>query len=218
MFLKINNTRPVVWPNIENELKPFKKYFKGKILNAGAGNRDISAIIEGKLINLDFSNGLHNSNIHIKSTLENIPINNDYFDVIICNAVLEHVENIDLVMNEFYRILKSNGYLYVCVPFMQPIHNDPRDYRRYTQDGLIQLMEKYNFSVIKLNPIHSVYHTLGWIIHEWLSSKRSFIYWFLKLIMYPIIRYKTKTSKHTVFSISSAFSVISQKKDRIKQL
>ncbi|MDY0016728.1 MAG: methyltransferase domain-containing protein [Candidatus Delongbacteria bacterium] len=211
MFLKTNSRRPVVWPKIEKELEPFQKYFKGKILNAGSGNRDISSIVEGELFNLDLPMGSHNSNIHIKSTLEKIPVTNEFFDVIICNAVLEHVENVNLVMDEFFRVLKPGGYLYICIPFMQPVHNDPKDYRRYTSDGLIQLLEKYNFSVIDLKSIHSVYHTLGWIIHEWLSSEKSVIYWLLKQILYPIIKYKTKVSRKTVTSISSAFGAISQK-------
>ena len=215
MFLRANNNRPVVWQSLEAELGPFRKYFKGKVLNAGAGNRDISNIIEGELVNLDIPDGSHNSNIHIAAPLEKIPVEKEIFDVIICNAVLEHVEDVDSVMREFYRVLKPGGYLYIGVPFMQPEHKDPKDFRRYTADGLAQLLEKHSFNIIEIRSIHSVYHTMGWIVHNWLTSEKKFSYWLLRQIIYPVLRYKTRTSKTNIDSISSAFGAIAKKKENV---
>ena len=203
--------RPVIWPTLQEELADYLSYFQGRVLNAGAGNRDISGFIDGKVYNLDLPVGIHNQNIHLMAALESVPVRDSSFDAIICNAVLEHVENPDSILSEFHRILKDGGYLYICVPFMQPEHKDPKDFRRYTKDGLRKLAEDYLFSVIKIEAAHSVYHTLGWIIHEWLSSRRCFSYFILKLILYPILLFKTKFSRIKIDKIASAYRILARK-------
>ena len=46
----------------------------------------------------------------------NISYNNDTFDVVYSQGLYEHFINIDALLNEQIRILKSNGYLYIDVP------------------------------------------------------------------------------------------------------
>ena len=67
----------------------------------------------------------------------------DKFDFFVFNQTIDHLYNPFMAVENIYQYVKPGGYLYICIPFMQPIHNDPKDYRRYTSDGLIQLLEKY---------------------------------------------------------------------------
>lgn len=43
----------------------------------------------------------------------NLPYENNFFDVIHANQVIEHLTNIDLFINEIYRILKPGGYVLI---------------------------------------------------------------------------------------------------------
>ena len=117
-----------IFASIEEELAPYKEFFKGNELNAGAGNRDIRPLVAGTLFNQDIAEGLHSANIHISSPLHKIPKPSGFFDTIICNAVMEHVRNPHEVMDEFARVCKPGGHLYLCIPFMQPEHKDPTDF------------------------------------------------------------------------------------------
>src|SRR5262249_9649714 len=128
-----------VWPSLEEEIGEYRHYLKGKVLNAGAGMRDISSIVDGELVNQDLPEGPFNKNIQIYSPIHEIPVGEDHFDAVICNAVLEHVANPVEVVREIHRVLKPGGYFYVCVPFLQPEHLCPTDYQRYTKDGLRKL-------------------------------------------------------------------------------
>jgi SAM-dependent methyltransferase len=202
---------PVVWPALGDELRDYLPYFTGRVLNAGAGNRDLTGIVEGEVINQDIPSGLHNDNIHIYSPLHQIPREDGYFDAIICNAVLEHVRNPDEVIQEFNRVLKAGGYLYLCIPFLQPEHLDPTDFQRYTKDGLRALVEQNGLEVVKMEGVHSVYHTLAWIVHEWLRSADCWRYRLLRRILYPVLRYQTKHSRAYVDSIASAYRVLARK-------
>ena len=45
-----------------------------------------------------------------------IPYGNEYFDVVICNHVLEHVDNDIKGMSEIFRVLKNGGFAILQVP------------------------------------------------------------------------------------------------------
>lgn len=163
-----------IFPPIEVEFGPYRHLFKGNVLNAGAGNRDISSLVEGRLYNQDISTGLHNASIDFYSPLHEIPTADGFFDTIICNAVLEHVSNPDEIMEEFARVCAAGGTLYLTIPFMQPEHRDPTDFQRYTIDGISLLCERHGFEVVEARGVHSVYTTLAWIAHEWLTPVQGF--------------------------------------------
>lgn len=201
----------IVWPELGIEFGDYSRYFRGNVLNAGAGGRDISPFINGHLYNQDIKGALNTQNIDFYATLHNIPIMNEFFDTIICNAVLEHVEDPSAVMQEFFRVLKPGGYLYVVVPFLQPEHLDPTDFQRYTKDGLWTLATRHGFEVLTIEGIHSVYHTLACIIQEWLTSKRTVVSLVLRIVLFPLLRYQCRHSRTYVHSIASAYRVLAQK-------
>ncbi|NOZ47507.1 MAG: methyltransferase domain-containing protein [Chlorobi bacterium] len=52
----------------------------------------------------------------VKLDVHNIPFDDNTFDVLMCNHVLEHVDNDKKVMQEFYRVLKPGGWGIFQVP------------------------------------------------------------------------------------------------------
>jgi ubiquinone/menaquinone biosynthesis C-methylase UbiE len=201
-------TMEEIFPPIEKELGPYRHYFKGKVLNAGAGRRDISSLVEGTLFNQDIQAAPH---VDVVGPLHQIPVEDAFFDTIICNAVLEHVENPDEVMAEFHRVCRPGGVLYLTVPFMQPEHLDPTDYQRYTLPGLERLVAAHGFEVTDSGGVHSVYVTLAWIAREWLAHKRTFAGAVLRRVLYPYLRRRCRDSEEYVHSLASAYRVIGVK-------
>lgn len=67
--------------------------------------------------NLTYTTGDYNSPIaDIHFDLHKAPFEDNSFDVIFCNHVLEHVENAEVCMKELYRIMKPNGWGIFQVP------------------------------------------------------------------------------------------------------
>lgn len=195
----------------EDELKDYQKYFIGKVLNAGSGYRDITGFIKGKVYNLDLANSPNAEKIDIAGSILKIPIKDDFFDSIICNAVLEHVSDPNKALSEMYRVLKRKGYLYLCTSFMQPEHKDPEDYWRFTKDGLATIVKNNKFKIIKIEGVHKYSQTIGWIIIEWAKTKNSFIYYpfrvFMKLFLYLL----TKYSNTFIESAASGYRLLARK-------
>lgn len=52
----------------------------------------------------------------VKMDIHQIPYQDNSFDVIMCNHVLEHVEDAHKVMSEFYRVMKKGGWGIFQVP------------------------------------------------------------------------------------------------------
>ena len=52
----------------------------------------------------------------IQANVMNLPFESDFFDFIICNHVLEHVENVATALTEIHRTLKSGGTSVTQVP------------------------------------------------------------------------------------------------------
>ncbi len=78
-------------------------------------------------------------------------ITDDYFDLIVCTEVLEHVLNPFKAVKEIYRILKKGGLTFVTTPFNFRIHGPLPDCWRFTEHGLRELFK--DFVIIELNAI-----------------------------------------------------------------
>ena len=126
--------------------------------------------------------------------LEAMPFADAVFDTVICNAVLEHVRSADKVFAELARVLRPGGHMMLAVPFLQPFHPCPGDYRRYTQDGLADLANQAGLTVIAAHPVHSAAQTLGWIAWEIALEKNSRL---LRGLIWPLIYVATRLSLRT---------------------
>jgi len=46
----------------------------------------------------------------------NLPFKNNFFDIIICSEILEHVPHYEKIISEMRRVIKNNGYIIITVP------------------------------------------------------------------------------------------------------
>ena len=67
-------------------------------------------------------------NIDIVSSIEDIPVEDESFDVILCTEVLEHVPEPMLAIKEMARILKPGGHIFITAPLGSGLHQLPYHY------------------------------------------------------------------------------------------
>ena len=89
-------------------------------------------VVEG-YVNLDL---FALAGVDVAANAEHLPFPDGVFQRVGGDAVLEHVEQPEAVMREIERVLAPGGFAHVVTPFCHPFHEYPRDFRRFTPDGL----------------------------------------------------------------------------------
>lgn len=104
-----------------------------RMVNIGSG----ASLLHPRVINVDL---FPFSNVHIVARAEQLPFVDGSFDVVCCDQVLEHVPQPHALIDELRRITKPGGQIYVGVPFVFPLHPSPKDYSRWSVEGLRSLL------------------------------------------------------------------------------
>ena len=144
------NIRRLLYKNLKNN----SSVLKGKVLDFGCGSKPykhlftsvteyigVDYLIEGRTENIDTIDFYYDG--------KKIPFENNTFDGVLCTEVLEHVFNLNEVLNELNRVLKPKGKAIITTPFMWEEHEMPYDFARYTSTALKHLYENHGFKVIK---------------------------------------------------------------------
>ena len=78
-----------------------------------------------------------------------MPYDDESFDCVVLNQVLEHVRKPWVVIKEVHRVLRTGGIAIVSSPFFYQVHKHPEDLWRFTDDGLAALCEDFSEILLK---------------------------------------------------------------------
>ena len=159
----------------------------GKGLNIGAGKTRI----DPRILNMEIEAG---PGIDVHGSVEQIPLEDDGFDLVICQEVLEHVEDPNKGMREIWRVLKPGGKAYIQLPFVIGYHPCPKDYWRFTNEGIALLATKNGLYVntigISVGPAVGFYRILIEFVSTLFGALHRRLYYPTKicsaLLFYPV--------------------------------
>ncbi len=104
----------------------------------------------------NFLNLKNLKNVKFKKTnLKRIYFKENYFDFIFCNGILSHLDNWKKILNEFYRVLKPQGKLWINVfgysKFRRIPENINRKFNENDKQNINKILtiEKWNIQKIK---------------------------------------------------------------------
>jgi len=150
----------------DRQLKQYaSEYFSGRLIDIGCGTKPYKNLLAPYItehIGIDHQDTLHDqSNIDQFGTAYDIPAEDGEFDSAICTAVLEHLEEPELALKECHRVLKRGGVAIYSVPFIWHLHEEPRDFYRFSKYGLKHLFEKVGFEIIEIKALSGFWVTFG---------------------------------------------------------
>lgn len=158
MFLLARQHNWLIFSIINTAIKQaIIKYAKGKLVDIGCGEKPYKDMVSPHVeihTGVDHQESLHDkSGVDAFGTAYAIPLESDSYDTALCTDVLEHLEEPSLAVSEVWRVLKSGGYAIYTVPLFWHLHEEPRDFYRYTKHGLRYLFEKSGFEIVEITTL-----------------------------------------------------------------
>lgn len=156
-----------------------------RLLVVGSGN----CALHPKAINVDL---YPFPNVHIVATAEALPFADESFDGVCTEQVLEHVFDARAVAQELLRVTRSGGLIYTAVPFFYPYHASPKDYSRWTVDGIRALFSGHEAagSGILIGPVSgflvAISAFLAMLFSFGLTPLRKILNYFFSLLLGPL--------------------------------
>ena len=98
-------------------------------------------------------------NLHfVKASIENLPFDNDFFDIVVSFETIEHVNEImqNKFLNEIERVLKKEGILFISTP-NKLVYSDKRGFKNKFHIKEFYEEEFYNFLKNKFKYVEFFY-------------------------------------------------------------
>jgi SAM-dependent methyltransferase len=155
----------VHWITLRELKKVFPLFLRGIVLDIGCGEkpyRDYIAPLANRYYGIDYPGSPHKKSlVNVFSVAGRLPIKDRSVDTIFSAAVLEHLEEPFEAIKEFNRVLKPNGCVIATIPLLWHVHEDPRDFFRYTNYGIKHLFSKAGFQIETIKPMSGFWVTFG---------------------------------------------------------
>lgn len=136
-----------------------ERYLSGRLVELGCGDKSKQLLLGdlvSEYIGVDYAGNIHDaSKVDIVASAYATTLPDDSFDCALCTAVLEHLEEPRDALAEAFRILKPGGTALYTVPLFFHLHEEPRDFFRYTRHGLRYLFEGVGFEIVELEALSS---------------------------------------------------------------
>lgn len=157
----------------------FFSYSKSNILDLGGGSGNFGLQLkanDNNIINFDVtSERFSNDVVNVLGDMHLLPFGNNTFDIVLARAVLHHTSDLNIVLSEIRRVLKTGGHLLVedpCAynPFACVVRktistdiHDP-DEKPFSPAFLVRKVRE-NFNIVRIEYYTLLSYTLPTIVN-----------------------------------------------------
>ena len=142
--------------------------FEGRLLDIGCGAKPCKELLAPYVTeHLGVDHGVKQGGrdqVDMFGSAYRIPLQSESVDSVLCTAVLEHLEEPEQALRECHRVLVKGGVAIYTVPFIWHLHEEPRDFYRFSKYGLRYLFEKADFEILELQALSGFWVTFGQLL------------------------------------------------------
>lgn len=162
-------------------------YYKGIVLDIGGRDRGKFKKPKDKVEKWIFADIEEKHNPDVVLDVCNMSkIEDESIDVINAIELFEHVEKIEQGLKECFRVLKKDEVMILSVPFLFPIHSDPYDFQRWTEEKWKRVLKTIGFDIEKFEIMGRFFTVLADMKKMFVKSMPCILRYVLYL-SYPLI-------------------------------
>lgn len=146
----------------------------GRMLDVGCGNkpyRDLFPMVR-EYVGLDRPSSVdlnrpepekRKAHYDVEGSADAIPFPPARFETILCTQVIEHLPSPQTFFNEAWRVAAPGALLILTAPLVNPEHEVPYDFLRFTKYGLAELCHSSGWIVESLKPMGGSWLAVGYL-------------------------------------------------------
>lgn len=182
--------------SILNALRAALPHVHGTVLDVGCGRSPYKPLLLAPpsrataYLGLDFVNPQYTSRPDIEWQGGTIALPDGAVDSAIATEVLEHSGDPWTLAHEVHRVLRPDGFFFLTVPFLWPLHDVPHDHFRYTPFSLENLLREAGFAHVEVRALGGWDAALATMLGLWVQRRPLGDPWLglLRRIVLPIYR------------------------------
>lgn len=156
--------------DLRSDLRSICPTLKGSVLDVGCGDKPYASCFNPGVVQYLGLDVVQSPGVDVVADEnEPWPLAGSTADVVLCSQVLEHVPNLDNVLDSIHGVLKPGGFLLVTVPFIYNFHGEPRDFRRFSAEGIRQIFAN-QYEIIEVRLQGAAGSSLGTLLLNWLDT------------------------------------------------
>ena len=141
-----------------------------RVLDVGCGARPYEPLFAPHAASYVGVDPVDNPKADLKGPVEDLPVEDATFDVVLCNQVLEHCDDPVKAVSELDRVTAPGGRVLATTHGVMPYHPSPTDYWRWTHAGLEKLFaENGAWASVRVTPASGTTACLGMLIAMYLD-------------------------------------------------
>jgi SAM-dependent methyltransferase len=142
---------------------------KPRLLDVGCGAKPYEPFFAdavAEYVGVDVANPA----AELEGTVEQIPVPDGSFELVLCTQTLEHAEDPPHAVRELRRVVAPGGRVLVSTHGVQVYHPNPDDYWRWTHAGLERLFrENASWSAVTVTPGSGTTACLGMLVSTYIA-------------------------------------------------
>ena len=147
----------------------------GIVLDVGCGNATIRSHLPAHCtyVGLDYpatGKAWYGAQPEVYGDARALPFRSNSVDRVLLLDVLEHLTEPELSLQEAFRVLAAKGQLLINIPCLYPLHDEPRDYQRFTEHGLRRRLMDAGFVDINVEACGAPVETAALLLNIALSK------------------------------------------------
>lgn len=141
-----------------------------RVLDVGCGQKPYEPIFAPYAAAYVGVDPVDNPRAELKGFVEDLPVEDGSFDVVLCNQVLEHSDDPAKAVSELRRVTAHGGRVLLSTHGVMAYHPSPTDYWRWTHAGLEKLFEDNDsWASVRVTPASGTTACLGMLLAMYLD-------------------------------------------------